>query len=96
MFSSVILEIFLGGSKHEIIAGQQAGHFVNQLSNDLYTQSFVPINLILGPKFLELGITESQRELKKRVSIYKGWGHEFIRKRTEQINAELDSGNENK
>jgi hypothetical protein len=43
--------------------GQPAGKFLKKLVGDLSQQYFYPINFILGPKFLSLGITPEQKEI---------------------------------
>lgn len=58
MFSEVMMISFLGGTKHETIMGQPAGKFLKKLVSDLSEQSFVPINFLLGIKFLKLGLTK--------------------------------------
>jgi hypothetical protein len=57
------MEIFLGEAQHEVIMGQPTWAFIKKLFDDLTLQCLEPINFILGPKFLSLGITESHREI---------------------------------
>ena len=61
MFSSVMMESFLGGASKEMINGQPAGEFLKSILDDISCQRLQPINLLLGPKFYGLGITKSQK-----------------------------------
>lgn len=74
---------FLGGTKHQTIMGQPAGKFLKKLVADISEQSFIPINFLLGVKFMSLGITKQQKDIEDRVKAYRKWGVEFIRKRIE-------------
>ena len=54
--------------------GEPAGKFLKRIIGDIGTQALVPMNFLLGPKFLKLGLTKSQRDIENRVQQYKKWG----------------------
>lgn len=90
------MQSFLGGTQYEMINEIPAGKFLKKLVSDLSQQSFYPINFLLGTKFLSLGLTQEQRDIEKRIQIYRKWGIEFIRKRMAEINAKLNFNAQNK
>jgi hypothetical protein len=57
--------------------------------SDITNQSINPLNALLGPKFTQLGITHTQREISKNIEILKQWALCFIRKRIKEINDKL-------
>lgn len=61
--------------------GQPIGKFTTKLMADLTAQIFNPINLLLGPKYLNLGLTRNDRDVNKRLYNFTRWGHQYVRKR---------------
>ena len=83
------MEIFLRGTNKQAINGKPAGDFIKKLMSDITNQAINPLNALLGPKFTQLGITHTQREISKNIKILKQWALCFIRKRIKEINAQL-------
>lgn len=59
---------------------------------DITNQIFVPINAILGPAFLNLGLTKNHRDVNRRIQIVREWGINFIRKRINEIKSDMEKG----
>mgnify|MGYP001393570260 FL=1 len=84
-----MMEIFLGGTGQEVIDNEPAGIYLSKLIEDTSKQIMKPVNYILGRRFLNLNITKEQRDINKRLTTYKKWALEFVRKRVDKINADL-------
>lgn len=52
MFSSVVLECFLGGATDETLEGMPVCMFINKLITDVVLQGFDFLPMILGVKFV--------------------------------------------
>ena len=64
MFSHVIMEIFLGGDiKKAEIDGLPAEMFITNMIGLIMLQTGEPLSVMLGKKYLELGLWESHREI---------------------------------
>jgi hypothetical protein len=42
---------------------------------DITSQILNPLNLLLGPKYLNLGLTKNHRDVNKRLNNFNKWGH---------------------
>jgi hypothetical protein len=51
-----------------------AGKFTKKMLTDICKQSHYPPNMLLGPKFMSIGLTSSQREIEKIIKMYQEWG----------------------
>lgn len=58
---------------------------MKKLMEDVTNQLLVPVNNILGPKFLNWGLTKNHKDVNNRIKIVREWGYDFIRKRVNQI-----------
>ena len=46
---------------------------------------------ILGPKLLDSGIRQKDRDLNRRLALYKGWGYKLVNKRVEEIKKKIET-----
>lgn len=64
--STVIAEIFFGGGDEKVdsiqIDGKGLPHFMRDLMEQLFKETINPLSVILGAKFVELGIREMDRK----------------------------------
>ena len=60
---------------------QPVGKFITKLMGDITSQILNPLNLLLGPKYLNLGLTKSHRDINERLNNFNKWGHQYVRKR---------------
>lgn len=65
---------------------------MKNLMADVTNQIFNPINAILGPAYLNLGLTKNHRDVNSRIQIVREWGINFIRKRMNQIKSDIERG----
>ena len=68
VYAHIIIKCFFGCSKVEDqIDGMNIAEYANTLVDDINEQGFDPIAILAGAGFLELGIREKDRNVKKRV-----------------------------
>ena len=68
VFSSVIVEGFLGGSlKNEKIDGENVAQHLLKLVYDVHSQIKDPLTWILGPWILDYGFRKSDKIINKRI-----------------------------
>lgn len=85
MFSSVILECFFGGATEETIEGTPACVFINKLIADLVQAGFELVPSILGVKFLNMGIRAKDRDVNRRIVLFKSWGLKYIKSKIAEV-----------
>jgi hypothetical protein len=82
VFGDVVIECFFGGeSTNEKIKGKSLAVFVKSLIDSILVQSKEPLSVILGNKYLEIGISERDREINESIKIFDAWGKSFLKKR---------------
>ena len=74
MFSNVILECFLGGTAKIELDGKRIAGFVNSLMSDATRQGSKPHALMFGVKALNIGLTAKDRDINRRIHLFKQWG----------------------
>lgn len=55
--------------------------FLNQLNTDVTVQSYKPLSLLLGTKFLDLGISKTDQDINRRIRILRALASEKLQKR---------------
>lgn len=65
------MEFFLGGISSQKFDGEEVCSFVNKLIIDLTQQGFEKRIMIFGPKIAKLGLTKKDRDLNRRVKIFR-------------------------
>lgn len=53
--------------------------FMSQLIGDITTQSGDPLSIIFGPNVVNLGLRGKDRDLKRRIKLFKSWGMGYIK-----------------
>jgi hypothetical protein len=81
MFSNVVLECFFGGATDETLEGKPICMFMNQLIADVTVNSFELLPMLLGVKFVSAGIRKKDRDMNRRIALFKEWGLKFIKKK---------------
>lgn len=59
---------------------------------DINLQRGDPFYFIFGPRFLDLGLRKKDRDLNRRIKLYKSWGHKIVSERMEQIKNKIENG----
>ena len=86
IFSGVIIESFFGcGTFDKKIEGINVSHFINDLNEEIITQTFDPMTIIFGPRFLESGIRKKDREISKKIKIMRKFAEETTKKRLKEV-----------
>lgn len=81
-----MMECFFGSqSANEKIEGQPLSLFMIQLIIDVSSQSFEPISMLLGTKFLNLGLREKDRSINKRIKLLRQMASMLINKRLTEL-----------
>ena len=55
---------------------------INLLRGDFFCTVF-------GAKFLDLGVREKDRDLNRRLKLYKEWGHKIVNERVEEVKEKI-------
>lgn len=79
--SRVILSSFLGYDGDDNIEGVSVGMYLKKLIDDSMLIGFDLLSFILGPKFREIGVRKSDRDLNLRKKLYENWARAYIQKR---------------
>lgn len=83
--SNVILECFLGGKSETVeLDGKSLANFLITLINDTNIQSSSPLSMILGVKFLNLGLRAIDRDINRRLKLFTDWGIKYINLRLKE------------
>jgi hypothetical protein len=77
-FSGVVIECFLTGAIDEKIDGQPISIFMNELMGDLGKQAFMKTTFIFGARHLNWGLTAFDRDVNRRLALFKKWGLAYI------------------
>lgn len=64
----------MGGATDVKLEGKPLCLFMNQLIADVTQQGFDPISFLLGMKFLNLGLRAKDRDINRRLKVFKDWG----------------------
>lgn len=89
MFSSVVMECFLGGATDETLEGKPVCLYMNQLIADVTLSAFELLPMILGVRFVSLGIRAKDRDINRRIKLFRTWGLQFIKARIEKAQMRL-------
>lgn len=81
IFSSVVVECFLRGAIEEKIEGKPVSIFINDLIGDISKQAMMITTFVFGPRHLGWGLTPFDREVNRRLKLYKKWGLAYIEKK---------------
>ena len=71
MFSSVVLECFLGGATSETIEGKPICIYMTELLACITKQVLTPGNFIFGCSYLNWGLTALDRDVNKRLKLFR-------------------------
>ena len=72
---NVIISCFFGSNiKHEQIEGKKIPNFAKEIIGDLAFQIYDSLILFLGIRLVDLLIRARDREVNRKIRIYKEWG----------------------
>ena len=81
-----MLSCFFGQTlKEEKIEGVSIQKFFSDIMGDINLQRGDPLYFAFGKRFLDLGIRKKDRDLNRRIKMYKSWGHKIVSERMEEI-----------
>lgn len=52
---------------------------------DIGNQALKPTTFIFGTKYLNWGVTEKDRDINRRLTTFKNWGLNYIKKKIQEI-----------
>ena len=84
-----MLECFFGLSfSHQKINDMSVSKFINDLNADINAQTYDPLSILFGKKFLELGLREKDRSVNERIKIIREFSLNKIKERVAMIEKE--------
>lgn len=63
--------------------------FINDLIGDISKQAMMITTFVFGPRHLGWGLTPFDREVNRRLKLYKKWGLAYIEKKIQQAKNKL-------
>lgn len=57
--------------------------FINKLISDVVLQGFEFLPMLLGVRFVEAGIRAKDRDVNRRIALFKNWGLKYIKTKIE-------------
>ena len=58
---------------------------MHEMLVDTISQGTDPLGLLLGEKFLNLGIRQKDKETNRKIKVYREVGKEFVKKRLDEM-----------
>ena len=90
---NVITTCFFGSDlKSEKIEGKTIPCFIKELIGHMAIQLFGPLGVLGGYQLVELGLRQKDREVNRRIALYKKWGEHTICQRVEEIKKKHSNG----
>lgn len=62
---------------------------MNQLTADVAKQTFRPSTFILGAGHLNWGLTAFDRDVNRRLALFKRWGLKYIQKKVNEVKSKI-------
>ena len=91
--SCVMLQCFFGKDmENEKIEGVSIPIFVQNLMGDISSETTDLPYIIFGVKFFNLGIRKKDRDINRRLKLYKSWGKQLVNERVEEIKKRIEEG----
>ena len=82
----VIFECFFNYRlENERIENEAVLPFFRKLTSDVFTRFFQPHVRFLGLKFQEMGLTAKDRDINRRLKIYKAWSQDIATRKVQEI-----------
>lgn len=81
-----MLKFFFGSELgNQTLDGISIPKMMNKMMLAVNEQGFEPIALILGPKFLELGLRKKDRDINRQVALFRDYAVKTIEKRVQEM-----------
>jgi hypothetical protein len=86
ILATVMVRIFFGSDiKGKTLDGQKISQFVSDLVGDGQRQSQTLLAMLLGPKFVELGLREKDRDLSRRTKLFKAFAYDLVKNKSDEL-----------
>jgi cytochrome P450 len=86
LLATFMIKFFFGTElKGRTLDGVTIPKFITQLMFDVNEQGFEPVALALGPKFLELGLRAKDRDITRRVKLFRDYALKTIDDRVKEL-----------
>jgi cytochrome P450 len=86
LLATFMIKFFFGGElKGQTLDGVAIPLFITKLMFDVNEQGFEPVALALGPKFLELGLRAKDRDINRRVKLFRDYALKTIDDRVKEL-----------
>jgi hypothetical protein len=86
ILATVMVRIFFGSDiKGKTLDGQKISQFVSELVADGQRQSQSPLVMLLGPKFTDLGIRELDRDLNRRLKLFRAFAYDLVKNKFDEL-----------
>lgn len=79
ILSTIMVKLFFGSdSKERTLEGKKLATYFNDLVSDGYNQSQNILSLLLGPKFMDMGIRKSDRDINRRMKLFRAFAVDLV------------------
>jgi cytochrome P450 len=86
LLATFMIKFFFGTElKGQTLDGVAIPLFITKLMFDVNEQGFEPVALALGPKFLELGLRVKDRDINRRVKLFRDYALKTIDDRVKEL-----------
>jgi cytochrome P450 len=86
LLATFMIKFFFGTElKGQTLDGVAIPLFITKLMFDVNEQGFEPVALALGPKFLELGLRAKDRDINRRVKLFRDYALKTIDDRVKEL-----------
>ena len=89
----VMMNCFFGKStENQKIEESDIPIFLSKLMGDMAQQVADIKYTFFGVKYLELGLKQKDREVNRRLKLFKSWGSKFLAQRVEEAQKKIEEG----
>lgn len=79
ILSTIMVRVFFGGDlKGKTLEGKKLSTYISDLVADGNNQSMNLLSMLLGPKFLNMGIRAKDRDLNRRTKLFKAFAYDLV------------------
>lgn len=79
ILSTIMVRAFFGGDcKGKTIEGKRLSTFISDLVADGNRQSQNVVSMLLGPKFMDLGIRKMDRDINRRIKLFRTFAGDLV------------------
>lgn len=86
ILSTAMIRAFFGGDcRRKTLEGKKLPNYISDLVADVHRQSQNILSALLGPKFLEMGLRESDRDINHRMRLFKAFASDLINSKMAEL-----------